>query len=526
MSSPFLEWFFQPTECLLVRQFYSMLEVLVSKGSWSEEWKDERRVFSCLVDIWDDHEPDSGDNRHLSDFLLAAFYDKLSSGQPAAPISDESFHELISSAIWFALKDANPNVKDTVVSLNRWSRRGATFSASPYSPPQIDRLLYGLGMFGSESGLGGFDSDLKSRLMSFVKALPFAALTRHLPLLAELSIALRNKFGLQLNLLYLLLRACENRPSRPWDDRETPPLAGDDNPADSNDNPEDVLWFVKQCDLPIDLSKLRDLLKSITALCPDRTTGYGRLNAFVWRVVEIHNSLILPSDFESVPFRYVQANFLLPYARLDNTILPALVHKWSDVSAVPNWELFVETISFLSEKWDDSANPDIDPVVFFEDFELNVRFRRISLDPGLDFLGFAEKDFLRSLPALLEYPPAPAKGLRGCRRFLLDTSFPLIGVNSDQFDQYAPLWALVWLLFFEEGDEEKEPKIVKTYNELVTMFGPLTRLDGDLVADRLRHYREFDPGKLKPALYLGTATARLPRATCSGNSTPTLEIEC
>jgi hypothetical protein len=282
----------------------------------------------------------------------------------------------------------------------------------------------------------------------------------------------------------------------------------DDNPAENNDNPEDLFWFLKQCDLPIDLSKLRDLLNVITALCPDKTTGYGRISAFVRRVVEIHNSLILSSDVESVPFRYVQSNFLMPYARLDNTILPALVHNWSGVSAVPNWELFVDTVFLLSERCQDSPTAYIDPVVFFEDSELNVRFRRISLDPGLDFLGFTENDFLRSLPALWEDPSAPAKGLRGCRRLLLDTSFPLIGVNSDQLDQHAPLWALVWVLFFEEG-EENEPKIVKTYDELVAMIASLTRLHPLLVRERLQHYREFDRDIPASALHLGMAARRL-----------------
>jgi hypothetical protein len=90
----------------------------------------------------------------------------------------------------------------------------------------------------------------------------------------------------------------------------------------------------------------------------------------------------------------------------------------------------------------------------------------------------------------------------------MDTSITLAELNSDQFDRDAPLWALVWLLFFE-AEEENGTKIVRTYGELITMLASLTQLNPACVEDRLKHYREFDPVRPNPALFLGTAARRL-----------------
>jgi hypothetical protein len=91
---------------------------------------------------------------------------------------------------------------------------------------------------------------------------------------------------------------------------------------------------------------------------------------------------------------------------------------------------------------------------------------------------------------------------------------------SDDIENLAPLWAFVWLLFFEmregenEGDEarledEKDPKVVLAFAELVPMFVSLTGLEPHHVKERLMYYRTFDPQTRRPASRLGTAARKL-----------------
>jgi hypothetical protein len=219
------------------------------------------------------------------------------------------------------------------------------------------------------------------------------------------------------------------------------------------------------------LDELGRVFELIDTLYSSEANAYSRINSFVHRVIEIHNSLILPGEsIEAVSFRYVQANLILPYARLENTILPALVHEWP-WRAPGNWDMFVQAIGFLSERYGYSDRIDEIPKVFVDDFDMNIRFRRISLDPALDFLGFTEPDFLLSLSNFWECPPGRT-GLPACRAILSGTRDLPDDLDEGRFDRNSPLWALVWLLFFEDG----EPPIVRTFDELVQMFVELTGL--------------------------------------------------
>jgi hypothetical protein len=195
---------------------------------------------------------------------------------------------------------------------------------------------------------------------------------------------------------------------------------------------------------------------------------------------------------------------MMPYIRLENTLLPALVHAWRDDRLSVNWDLFVSSIHFLCEKPRNLDQIHFTPAVFVDDPTLNIRFRRISFDFAWDFLGFMESDFLRSLFNFWESPPG-TKGCSACRSALSDGTPLPDGLNEGQFDRHTPLWALVWFLFFEQG----EPPIVRTYDELIEILAACSNLAIPLLRERLRSYSEFDPSDPEAIYLLGTAACRL-----------------
>jgi hypothetical protein len=387
----------------------------------------------------------------------------------SSPISEDRLDEVIRSSIWFALNDRDRKVRKAVTSLRRWSRSGRSFKMTPDSPPQIDRLLWAFGMFGSSTYFSGFTSVQQCRLVSFLKAIPFAYLTVHLPAIAELSIVLRKKFALQLNLIYVLLRTYRNC--------------------------VDVLGICRECFDSSALPKIEAALGFVDKLYQthqpllEADTVYERLTSFVRRAIEIHNSLILRNDgIGSVDFRYIQENFMIPYTRLENTILPALVHQWESLAGTTTrpWELFVSSIRFLSASASD--NPDSVPIIFVDDPDMIVRFQKIFFDPTWDFLGFTRDDFLRSLAKFWEQTtpkdqktpkdPTEASGRFACRRALLTA-----GVSPPS-DTTQSRWEFVQCLF-----DERETDTTK----LVELMAAEQQRRSRKINHELAGLLEFDP---------------------------------
>jgi hypothetical protein len=482
IKSDFLEWFFEPTNCLLVRQLYSMLEVLVKDGCQSASWRNEKQVFGTLLDIWDDgDESTSHDLDSLSTHILAEFYAKLSATFPdddSSDISENRLHDAIRSSIWLAVKDTNTDVEGALLSLNRWIHDGGKFQAMADSPPQIDRCLWALAMFGSEKVLDDFNEDERRRLMSFLKAIPFSSFTRFLPAIAELAIALRTKFALQLNLIYVLLRTCSK--------------CGD------------VLGFCADCFDSISRPRIESALLAVDRLYPNGDV-YEKLNSFVRRAVEIHNSILLSTgEIETVPFRCIQENFMMPYARLENTILPVMVHTWS-LPCGGNWSLFVDAIRYLQNPSDGSIESN--PVIFVDDLSTNVYFRKILFDPSWDFVGFTQDDFRRSLSKFWEAPrTAELREVPGtedrfaCRRALM----PDLPATLPPRLIPVPRWAIMQILFDER---EQNVEIVIAWilagsesNAELNQFTPVT------LKDQLNRFIEFkSKNDMGPIERLGTA---------------------
>jgi hypothetical protein len=79
------------------------------------------------------------------------------------------------------------------------------------------------------------------------------------------------------------------------------------------------------------------------------------------------------------------------------------------------------------------------------------------------------------------------------------------GLDDGPFDRHTPLWALVWFLFFEQG----EPPIARTYVELIEILAGYAKLAMPPLLSRLRRYSEFDPTDPEAIYLLGTAACRL-----------------
>jgi hypothetical protein len=242
--------------------------------------------------------------------------------------------------------------------------------------------------------------------MNFLKALPFASVTRHLPAIAEFAEIWRTKFREQLKLGYILLKAL--------------------------DTCEQIM------DIPcLFFDGLRSTLAAVDSFCPSGN-AYQRLNLFVRRVIQIHNALILGPEPEFVPFRWIQSKFMMSGMNIENILLPAVVFEWEHGfgDSFDPLTLLMKSVSVLSRR----AESDHIPAVFTaDDRSRDIMYRKISFYGECDFMGFTEADFLNSFSFALERPANP--GLELLRYSLLNDD-PDPSILEDVSGANLPKWSV------------------------------------------------------------------------------------
>jgi hypothetical protein len=329
------------------------------------------------------------------------------------------------------------------------------------APPQIDRLLYGLGMFAPHAPFESFGAAERTSLMSFLKAIPFSSLTRHLPAISELADTLRRQFRLQLNLIYVLLRHC--------------PTFADLEKLFPDERLETV-WTASVPPMTASsVQKLKSAFVEVNRLFPGQRP-YDQLNSFVRRVVDIHNSLILPNgegfgraSVPSVAFPDIRGNLVIPYARLENTVLPVIAREWSEAAEVSS-TVFIKAITALANSNVAGLDIALEPVVFADDPVLGLSFRKVAFDPDGDFLGFREAEYLASLRNFWTLKANPP-GRFICRARLSVDRLP----DRLSSRRAIPLeaWQALLLLFDER--ETDEGKIIES---LAALLGEPARAVG------------------------------------------------
>jgi hypothetical protein len=151
---------------------------------------------------------------------------------------------------------------------------------------------------------------------------------------------------------------------------------------------------------------------------------------------------------------------------VENTLLPAVVHKWgTNANEIPeNFALLMG--AFKSMFWDVS---DEYPVPFGRDHpDRQIMYRKISFDRRPDFMGFTEADFLKSFADLLAVPESvPTNGLNFLRYALIHLVPAPPGV--DQMARSGlPGWESVLLCCAETSDRSKSE-----YSDIETMLRDL-----------------------------------------------------
>jgi hypothetical protein len=391
-----LEWFFHESECLLVRQLYAVMN---EHGAGSRrQWA----IFTWLIDIWAGA-PDL-DGSTCARYFWNKFCDHIlsSADKDRLPID-----ELIGEAARTALDAVNTFIPLCSCS-TPWSIQPPNFvqflqvviSGNPLSTPMIERVVYGAAMFHPGTALAGSGRvpipELGS-FFSFLKALPRATFTRHLPAVSALSAKLRRTFATQLSLGYALLRLCPTCADLLALNVEDP------DPRDKSGNPAPLFRTLWLPDLtPDHLQEFKSAFEAIDLCCAPwetelrLTDAYARLCAFTRVAVNTHNALLLVAQPKTVPFSVLERSHVCPHINVENTLVQVLARelagvvdfRTSDPLAIV--QLLFERLTAPTSCWFGSHEDDFPSKILFG-FE----------GEETDILGFTDAIFRDSLGRFL-----------------------------------------------------------------------------------------------------------------------------
>jgi hypothetical protein len=247
-----------------------------------------------------------------------------------------------------------------------------------FSLPLIERVVYSLAMFHPNGDLKneGHQIEDLDAFFSFLRALPFISVTRHLPAVAALASLLNDAFASQLNLVYVLLRCCAT-------------CADLASPAG--------LPFLQQldvCDLPPDMNRFTEAFEAIDGCFvadPKRgSDAYERLNAFTQRAVALHNAVLLKAPEERHAFLSLTPKDLCPHVSVENTLIPLMginFEGWPDDCLAAGKRMIEELSDTGLAPW-------------FTDDSNDDAYRRIDFgrqNEKTDIFGFTDEIFRESV---------------------------------------------------------------------------------------------------------------------------------
>jgi hypothetical protein len=383
-----LDWFFDESESLLVRQLYAVMdERAIGSG---REWA----IFTWLLDIWAGAPDLNGAT--CARFFWNAFSAKIITG------GDRDVHVLIGDAARSALQTVSDSIP--LRSCTPWSIRDGRvqflrliIDQKDVQMPLIERVAYTAAMFHRNGALGGpgeWPIDELPAFFSFLRALPRARFTRHLPAVSALAAHLRRVFASQPSLADALLRLCPTCADLLALKLYTP------DPRDASGRPLPsfrTLWLRDVDDA--EMAECTSAFEEIDRCCahlpePSRRDAYERLCTFSRFAVDAHNALLFNAPPAPVPFAVLERAHIFPHINAENTLVQVLVkepHLPVDPLAIVGF--LVQRLTEPASLWFGSGY----------DFPSKIRF---DFDgEQTDVLGFTDAIFRDSLRAFLGSRP-------------------------------------------------------------------------------------------------------------------------